>query len=65
MKVKVITERECCHSDDLQPYRGKHMIPDARKPKFCKHCGQLWYLQRHTDAAGDSDSEYVRYTPQI
>ena len=41
------------------------MIPDAWRPKFCKHCGQLWYINRFTDAAGASDSEYVRFVPQI
>jgi hypothetical protein len=66
MKITVTTDRECCdHREDLQPYHGKHMIPDALKPKFCKHCGQLWYLHRYTDAAGSSDSEYVRFVPLL
>jgi len=63
MKVKVTTERDCCHVDDLQNYRGQSHIPEVLRPKFCKHCGQLWYLSRYTDAAGDSDSEYVRCVP--
>lgn len=66
MKIKVTTERECCDpQEDLQTYRGKHMIPDVLRPKFCKHCGQLWYLESFTDAAGDSDSEYIRYVPVL
>ena len=66
MKIKVTTERDCCHhGEDLQTYRGKSLIPDVLKLKFCKHCGQLWYLERRTDAAGSSDSEYVRFTPQL
>jgi hypothetical protein len=66
MKVKVTTERDCCDpSEDLQSYRGQHLIPDAWSPKFCKHCGQLWYKNRYTDAAGSSDWEYVRFVPQI
>jgi hypothetical protein len=65
MKVKVTTERDCCHpSEDLETYRGQSKIPDVLKPKFCKHCGQLWYLSRFTDAAGSSDSEYVRCIPR-
>lgn len=66
MKIKVTIERDCCHSsEDLQPYRGKHMLPRAWQPKFCKHCGQLWILKRFTIAAGSIDSEYVRFVPQI
>jgi hypothetical protein len=66
MKVKITTERDCCHvQEDLQTYRGSSGIPEVLKPKFCKHCGQLWYLSRFTDAAGSSDSEYVRFVPDI
>lgn len=61
MKIKVTTERECCHpAEDLLTYQGESAIPSALRPKFCKHCGQVWYLRRFTDAAGASDSEYVR-----
>jgi len=67
MKVKVTTERDCCHpSEDLQSYKGSAMnLPDVLRPKFCKHCGQLWYLNRFTDAAGSTDSEYVRHLPKV
>ena len=66
MKIKVTTDRECCdQSEDLQTYHGHTRIPDALRPKFCKHCGQLWYLKRFTDAAGSTDSEYVRFVPQL
>lgn len=65
MKIKVTTERDCCHpQEDLVTYRGQSRIPEVLKPKFCKHCGQLWYLSRFTDAAGSSDSEYVRCIPE-
>ena len=62
MKVKVVSERECCdYHEDLVPFRA---IDSSFKPhmraKFCKYCGQVWYLKRFTDAAGDSDSEYVK-----
>lgn len=65
MKVKFTTERNCCsyQYDDFLPYKGQSNIPAALRPKFCKHCGQLWYLSRFTDAAGSSDSEYVRCIP--
>jgi hypothetical protein len=66
MKVTVTAERDCCDPrEDFLTYRGRSFMGDARKPKFCKHCGQLWYLIRFTDAAGDSDSDYVRFIPQI
>jgi hypothetical protein len=66
MKVKVTTERDCCHpAEDLQSYRGSSGIPEVLRPKFCRHCGQLWYLNRFTDWAGSSDSEYVRHMPEI
>lgn len=61
MKIKVTTERECCHpSEDLLAYKGLSDIPQQLRPKFCKHCGQVWHLESFTDAAGDSDTEYVR-----
>ena len=66
MKIKVTTERDCCHpSEDLQTYRGSSLVPEVLKLKFCKYCGQLWYLNRFTDAAGSSDSEYVRFVPNL
>ncbi len=66
MKIKVTTERECCHpSEDLQTYKGTTTIPTALKLKFCKYCGQLWYLSRFTDAAGSSDSEYIPFIPRL
>lgn len=65
MKVKITTERDCCHQEDLLTYRGQSSIPEKFKPKFCKYCGQLWYLNRFTDAAGSSDSEYVRAVTSI
>lgn len=66
MKIKVTIERDCCdQQEDLQTYRGSSAIPEVLRPKFCKHCGQLWYLNRYTDAAGDSDDEYVRYMPEL
>jgi hypothetical protein len=66
MKIKVTIERDCCHpAEDLQTYRGSSDIPEVLRPKFCKHCGQLWYLRRFTDAAGSGDSEYVRLIPQF
>jgi hypothetical protein len=65
MKIKVTTERDCCHPDDLQNYRGSNGLPHVLNPKFCKYCGQLWYLSTYTDAAGDTDTEYVRYMPEL
>jgi len=65
MKIKVTAERDCCQHEDLITYRGQSSIPEKLKPKFCKYCGQLWYLNRFTDAAGSSDSEYVRGVTSI
>lgn len=65
MKIKVTTERDCCAPEDLVKYSGRAKIPDVWKPKFCKHCGQLWYLQAFTDAAGSRDTEYVAYVPDL
>lgn len=66
MKIKVTTERDCCNEqEDLQTYKGVSSIPDVLRPKFCKYCGQLWYLDRYTDAAGDSDSRYIKHKPQF
>ena len=65
MKITETIERECCHPDDLVKYQGVSGIPAVLKPKFCKHCGQLWILERFTDAAGDSDSEYRRHRPEL
>ena len=65
MKIKVTAERECCEPGDLESYHGESLMGDARRPKFCKHCGQLWYLVRFTDAAGSSDSDYVRFVPRV
>lgn len=63
MKIKVTIERDCCDvRDDLVPFTGQTpVITKQLKPKFCKHCGQLWILESFTDAAGDTDTEYVRY----
>lgn len=65
MKIKVTTERECCADDDLLPFKGKTPSPipyaDVRTPKFCRHCGQLWYYVKEMDAAGDMDWERTRY----
>lgn len=53
-------------SSPWNPDRNRCACPvPASVKKFCKHCGQLWYLNRFTDAAGASDSEYVRFIPQI
>ena len=61
MKIKVTIERECCDREDLVPYSASANIPQILKPKFCKHCGQLWVLESYTDAAGDRDTQYVRH----
>lgn len=59
-----INERNCFHlSKDLVNYTGN--IPITFTAKFCKHCGQLWYLRYITDAAGDRDSEYVQFVPTL
>lgn len=49
---KTITEtttRQCCQSHDLVSVRIAQ----------CRHCGQWYRHQRYTDAAGDSDMEWV------
>lgn len=62
MKIKVTTERECCDYEDLVTFQGQTpVINKVLRPKFCKHCGQLWVLESFTDAAGDRDTTYVRY----
>lgn len=66
MKIKVTTERECCEREDLMPYGGMQETKGAPgKMRFCKHCGQLWVLESYTDAAGDRDTQYVRFVPKL
>jgi len=68
-QVKSRKRRSFSHgktAEDLQSYKGSAMnLPEVLRPKFCKHCGQLWYLNRFTDAAGSTDSEYVRHLPRV
>ena len=65
MKIKVTIERDCCEREDFVSYAGHGDIPVILKPKFCKHCGQLWVLESYTDAAGDRDTQYVRFIPRL
>lgn len=60
MKIKVTTERECCHpSEDLLAYEGG-LIDKSFRPKFCKHCGSIWVWDRKP---GDLDYGYEKVTP--
>jgi hypothetical protein len=59
MKITETIERECCKwPDDLKDYFGKRPegFPSAGGSKgkiwFCKHCGQLWHMDR---ALGEMD----------
>ena len=64
MKIKVTTERDCCHFvEDLLPYRGASHMPACLKLKFCKHCGQLWYLEAVGDGFGSHESQYTQFVP--
>jgi len=65
MKIKVTIERECCEPQDMLPYSGIVQFESGSKPKFCKHCGQLWIAEKYTDAAGDRDVMYVRFVPEM
>ncbi len=59
VEVTVAVKRNCCHPDDLKAVKCRSSVEQLR-PKFCVHCGQWWVLDRFTDAAGDSDTQYVR-----
>lgn len=55
IKITETMERDCCERVDLKEYKGR----DNRiheKLYFCKHCGQYWYYEKYTDAAGSSDT---------
>ncbi len=55
MKITETITRECCdYVKDLVQYNGERIpkFPGDRKPLFCKHCGQLWWITHAAD--GDS-----------
>ena len=60
VKVQKVIERDCCDTEDLRSVKCTTLIPAAHCPKFCIHCGQWWVLKSFTDAAGDTDTEYVK-----
>ena len=64
MKIKETVERDCCAPEDLLWYKGSHNLPLGSKPKFCRHCGQIWILITYTDAAGDTDTDYFKFIPR-
>lgn len=57
MKINQTIERDCCQREDLRPYLG--LVNDdfikQRKPKFCIHCGQVWYNDKEMGPAGSYD----------
>lgn len=61
MKITETIERECCdHRKDLIVYKGLLSGRYIDKPRFCKHCGQVWQFVRYTDAAGRMDERWVK-----
>ena len=61
MKITETIERECCvPGKDLVEYKGLLSGKHINKPQFCKHCGQVWQIERYTDAAGRMDERWVK-----
>ena len=59
MKITETITRECCENKDLVDYKGLASVYMERlKPKFCKLCGQVWFLEK---SPGDMDSGYVKF----
>jgi hypothetical protein len=59
MKIKQTIERECCKGSegDLKPYKGlQESSMRWAHPRFCMHCGQIWYQTRESDAAGGTET---------
>jgi hypothetical protein len=54
LKITETIERDCCENQDLATYRGLTKMAAYRRPKFCKHCGQIWYFGSQPDGAGSS-----------
>jgi len=52
MQIKEISYRECCQEQDMKPLHDDKF--------YCIHCGALFEEEKYTDAAGDTDTRFVR-----
>lgn len=63
MPVKVVEtiNRWCCEPKDLKPYKGAVADDGTLQHwSFCQHCGQVWFEESFTDAAGGRDTRLVK-----
>jgi len=58
--VEEVTTRECCHPQDLAPYKGPPIERDFGRSYFdnsefsvCEHCGQMFRKARRTEGGWD------------
>lgn len=59
MKISEAVERECCQVEDMRKYQGTP-IPGASHPRFCVHCGQLfWFNRQNVYGAAMAEKLYV------
>jgi len=65
---KLIVEtsrRRCCKPQDFIPVKSiPHLDYCFTKVYKCKHCGDWWYKEDYTDAAGGSDTRWTRWFPR-
>ena len=52
MQVKEVSYRNCCQEQDMRPIHDEHF--------YCIHCGAIFEQEKFTDAAGDTDTRYVK-----
>ena len=52
MQIKEIHYRDCCQDKDMVHQSGDMF--------YCHHCGTVFEQEKFTDAAGDTDTRFVR-----